>query len=804
MKKSIFCAIVFLIGSAVYSQVRTVIDFNKGWKFLLGDDSTAIQPGYKDAKWKKLNLPHDWSIESNFIKETPSTNQGGSLPGGIGWYRKTFLLPAAAKNKNVSIEFDGVYKNSEMWINGNYLGRRPYGYINFSYDLTPYLFFDKQNVITVKADNSLQPDSRWYTGSGIYRDVKLTINGNYHIAEKSVSITSESESGNSINVKVNGQFITTHAHYLVLKQRAIITDNSEKVVFSDISKVYNSDERGGLGFKAKISNPKLWDIFSPYLYKLKLQLLSIRDSILDEITIIFGIRTFEFDSQKGFFLNNKPLKLHGVCLHHDLGALGAAFNKEAAKRQLKILKEMGCNAIRFSHNPPASTMLDLCDEMGFLVIDEAFDIWKKKKNKYDYHQYFDLWAVRDVQDMVLRDRNHPSVIMWSIGNEQREQFDSSGMILVKKLVNAVKAIDNTRPVTTALTETFAEKNFIAKANTLDVMGFNYKLYDYEALPKRFPGQKFVATETASALETRGVYQFPSDSTRIWPPDYKAQDTFAHGNKDFTCSAYDNTYAYWGATHEKSWLAVKNNPHIAGLFVWSGFDYLGEPLPYPKYPARSSYYGIVDLAGFPKDVYYMYQSEWTNKPLIHLFPHWTWNSGDTIDVWAYYNKADDAELFLNDKSLGKRTKNDSSLHVVWRVPFEAGKLKIVSRKSGKLVLAKEIKTAKKPERIELKADKTGLKANGLDLTFVTVRVTDKDGNTIPDANNLIEFSISGSGIIAGTDNGYQADTVSLKSHKRNCWKGLALVIIQSGPKKGNITLKAKSPGLKEAVLNLKVN
>jgi len=490
-------------------------------------------------------------------------------------------------------------------------------------------------------------------------------------------------------------------------------------------------------------------------------------------------------------------------MHHDLGALGAAFNINAAKRQLKILKEMGCNAIRFSHNPPASEMLDLCDQMGFLVIDEAFDMWQKRKNKYDYHIDFKEWHKKDIEGMVLRDRNHPSVILWSIGNEIREQFDSTGTTITKELVSIVKDLDPTRPVTSAVTETSPEKNFITKANALDVIGFNYKDYDYAELPKRFPRQKFIASETASALETRGVYEFPADSIRIWPPNFKVQDTFS-ANKDFTCAAYDNTHAYWGNTHERSWLAAKRNQHIAGAFVWSGFDYLGEPMPYPKFPARSSYYGIIDLAGFPKDVYYMYQSEWSTKPVLHIFPHWNWKKGQLIDVWAYYNNADEVELFLNGRSLGIRRKNDSTLHVLWRVPFEAGTLKAVSRKNGKIILTKEIKTAGKPDKIELMVDKTNLKADGKDLSFVTVRILDSIGNLIPYADNLIKFSITGNGTIAGTDNGYQADTVSLKSHERKCWKGLSLAIIQSTEKKGNITLTATSPGISSATITIRNN
>ncbi len=804
MKRLFFYTVFLLVCSIVSAQVRTVIDFNKDWKFFLGDDSTAMQSGFSDAKWRKLNLPHDWSIESNFTKDAPATNQGGSLPGGIGWYRKTFTLPESAREKKVNIEFDGVYKNSEVWINGHYLGKRPYGYINFSYDLTPWLFFGKQNVIAVKVDNSLQPDSRWYTGSGIYRDVKLIIHNRTFIDGGGLFITTIGIDGLTATIEIAATIkSTTRKPGPVKLLLAVYNQQGKRTGKTDTVSLSFKDGIASVSVKREIEKYYLWSSSFPFMYTLRAEVI-LNGRQEDAIDTKFGLRTFHFDAQKGFFLNNQPLKIHGVCLHHDLGALGAAFNKEAARRQLKILKEMGCNAIRFSHNPPASPMLDLCDEMGFLVVDEAFDIWKKKKNKYDYHQYFDEWAVKDVQDMVYRDRNHPSIIMWSIGNEQREQFDSSGTVLVKKLVEAITTVDISRPVTTALTETFAEKNFISQANALDVLGFNYKLYDYEALPQRFPGQKFIATETASALETRGVYQFPSDSIRIWPPDYKAQDTFAHGNKDFTCAAYDNTHAYWGATHEKSWLAVKKNSHIAGLFVWSGFDYLGEPLPYPKFPSRSSYYGIVDLAGFPKDVYYMYQSEWTNKPVLHVFPHWNWKQSDTVDVWAYYNNADAAELYVNGKSAGKRQKTDSTLHVMWRVPYKAGAIKVITKRNEKPVLTKEIKTAGQAARIELIAGKSVLKADGKDLCFVTARITDRSGNLVPDANNQVIFSLKGAATIAGTDNGYQADTVSLKSPVRNCWKGLALAIIQSGEKKGNITLTAKSPGLKPVSISLKVN
>ena len=806
MKKPYLYIIFLLVVQTSFAQSpRNTIDFNHGWKFFLGNDSAAINENYNDAKWRTLNLPHDWSIESPFLKDAPATNQGGSLPGGIGWYRKTFAVPVSSKDKSVSIEFDGVYRNSEVWINGHYLGKRPHGYISFQYDLSKYLKFGtEKNVIAVKVDNSQQPNSRWYTGSGIYRNVRLVTKNKIAFQENGIYITTQT-SGRESQLNIHTVIEAGNGNSELFQVKYTVVDPLGKVVpdvnfhTMAISSLQGNETKEL--FTYGIKNTIEWSTDKPALYKLKASLL-IKGKLVDEVQISFGIHSINFDSENGFFLNNKPLKIHGVCMHHDLGALGAAFNYRAAERQLQILKEMGCNAIRMAHNPPAPEYLDLCDKMGFLVIDEAFDMWQKKKNKFDYALDYKQWHKQDLEDMVLRDRNHPSVIMWSIGNEIREQFDSSAITMTKELANIVKNIDPSRPVMSALTETVPGKNMIFQSGALDVLGFNYKEFDYKYLPGRFPNEKFIASETASALETRGVYQFPSDSIRTWPLNYKEQDTFSTGNKDYTASAYDNTKAYWGNTHERSWLAVKNNRHIAGAFVWSGFDYLGEPLPYPKFPARSSYFGIVDLAGFPKDVYYMYQSEWTTKPVLHIFPHWNWRKGALVDVWAYYNNADEVELFLNGKSLGLRKKGVDELHVMWRVPFEAGTLKAVSRKNNKTVLVKEIKTAGPAAKIELIADRKNIHANNKDLSFITVRITDKDGNVIPDADNAIKFSVSGAAEIAATDNGYQADTSSFVSTARKAWKGLALVIVKSTTKKGNSTLRAESQGLQTGILLLK--
>jgi len=801
LEKNKLLVLAFLLLNVCSSaQVRSVVDFNNGWKFFLGNDSLARNTNYNDTKWRNLNLPHDWSIESNFSSSFPATNQGGALPGGIGWYRKTFSVPVSSANKITRIEFDGVYKNSEVWINGHYLGKRPYGYINFSYDLTPHLQYGKQNVIAVKVDNSLQPDSRWYSGSGIYRDVKLVATNCLAIEESGVFITTPVITQNKATVTVQYNIANTGKQNEIVNLYTDVYDAVGKKIATSKNIVSRIIPVGGYTYadQLQINVPILWSTAKPYLYKAVTR-IQRNGQLIDEVETTFGIRSFRFDAVNGFFLNNQPLKIQGVCMHHDLGALGAAYNHAAAKRQLKILKEMGVNAIRFSHNPPAAAILDLCDEMGFLVQVEAFDMWKKKKNKFDYNLYFDEWHARDIQAMVLRDRNHPSVFMWSIGNEIREQFDSTGTTIAKRLVELVKAIDTTRPVTCALTENFPEKNFIWKSSVLDVLGFNYKLYDYADLPKRFPGQSFVATETASALATRGSYNMPSDSNRLWPPDGKTPTV--KGNADMSVSAYDHVYAYWGSSHEAALLAMNKYKFMSGMFVWSGFDFLGEPVPY-AWPARSSYYGIIDLAGFPKDVYYLYQSEWTTKPVLHIFPHWNWNKGDTVDVWAYYNNADEVELFLNGQSLGTKSKTTDVLHVMWRVPYQSGVLKAIAKKNGKIILTKEIKTAGTPAKILLTASQSKLKANGKDLSFITASLVDQNGQLVPNCDHLMEFSVTGAGFLAGTDNGFPADTTSLKSNQRKTWKGMASAIVQTNKKKGNITVLVKVAGLKDAIITLK--
>jgi beta-galactosidase len=807
MKNIISFSLLLFAQLSFAQSARKVVDFNKDWRFFLGNDSAAFTPNYDDDKWRSIELPHDWSIEGEFSESNPATTQGGALPGGIGWYRKRFVLPANSKDKNIAIQFDGIYRNSEVWINGHYLGKRPNGYISFQYDLSQYINkAPLKNVIAVKVDNSQQPNSRWYTGSGIYRNTRLIVTDPViAVMPSETFITTTVSSNKTATININAKLAITPGEQPLIGITTRLYDKTGKFISRQPVQSWpkRTIDSGVVDFQQtiEVNDPQLWSTEEPNLYKVVIS-IEAGGRLADEYSEQIGIRYFHFDKDKGFFLNGKPMKILGVCNHHDLGALGAAVNKRAIERQLEILKEMGCNAIRTAHNPPAPELLELCDKMGFLVMVEAFDMWKKKKNKFDYFSDFEQWHKRDLEDMVKRDRNHPSVFMWSIGNEIREQFDSSGITITKELVSIIKAIDNTRPVTAALSEWNPVKNFMYQSGALDIIGLNYHHEVYEDFQKHYPGQSFIGAENMSAFATRGHYDLPSDSSYFWPAK-SPQKIVEKGNPDYTVSAYDQVSAYWGSTHEQTWKIIKKHDFLSGLFVWSGFDFLGEPIPYP-WPARSSYYGIIDLAGFPKDAYYLYKSEWTKKPVLHIFPHWSWQPGQVVDIWAYYNNADEVELFLNNRSLGVKKKVKDEMHIMWRVPFEPGTLKAVSRRNGKIVLTKEVTTAGKAARIELIADRKTIKADGKDLSYITVRILDEKGNLVPDADNLVEFSVSGDGKIAATDNGYQADLTPFGSHTRKAWKGMALVIIKSGEKQGNITLMAKGEGLKPADLTLKTS
>ncbi|MEA5127711.1 MAG: glycoside hydrolase family 2 TIM barrel-domain containing protein [Proteiniphilum sp.] len=809
---------------------RKTEGFNEGWRFYLGEIPEASNTTFDDHGWRQLELPHDWAIEGDFSEDHPSGSGGGALPGGIGWYRKSFFLDKSYEGKKIFVDFDGVYMNSDVWINGIHLGYRPFGYISFRYDLTPHLKFDGENIISVRVDNSEQPNSRWYSGCGIYRNVWLTSVDPVYVDLWGVYVTTPEVTQENALVSVR----TTVKNEMpqeadVRTETSIVEKSGKKVASASVSVILAAGSSREMEQDIPVRKPVLWTLDDPYLYEVVTRIF-VNDKQTDEYVTPFGIRHFTFDAEKGFFLNGKSTKIRGVCMHHDLGCLGAAVNMRAIERQLEILREMGVNGIRTAHNPPAPELLRLCDQMGFIVMNETFDMWRKRKTTYDYSRYFNEWHEKDLTDHILRDRNHPSVFMWSIGNEVLEQWThvdadtldiqqanlllnlkrdetalagangeemSVNALLTKKLADIVKRLDPTRPVTTGNNET-NPANHLFRSGALDLIGFNYHGYDYPKVPENFPGKPFIATETTSGLMTRGYYRMPSDSMYIWPVRWDIPFT----DPSYACSSYDNCHVPWGCTHEQAWNDVKNADFISGMYIWTGFDYLGEPTPF-WFPARSSYFGIVDLAGFPKDVYYMYQSEWTDKEMLHLFPHWNWQPGELVDVWAYYNQADEVELFLNGVSQGIKRKEGDKHHVFWRLAFEPGTIKAVSRKNGKEVLAREIKTAGEPAQIRLTPDRRVIKADGQDLSFITVEVLDEEGTICPNADNLIRFNLAGNGKIAGVDNGNPTSMERFKASERKAFYGKCLVVVKGEARKGRIHLTAESDGLLKDAIEIEV-
>jgi beta-galactosidase len=779
MKK--FICLVLVLCGLTSIQARQRQNFDADWLFLLGDSAQMSQVDYNDSFWRKLNVPHDWAIEGDFYVGNPSGAGGGALPGGIGWYRKHFTLD---KIEKVFIEFDGVYMNSTVYVNGKEVGFRPYGYSSFEYDITPYVK-KGENVVAVRVDNSDQPNSRWYSGCGIYRHVWLTKTNPIHVKHWGVFVN---------NGKVEVDYENPTNQKVTVKNTWL-------------------DAEGKPTSKKK---PRKWSCEDPYIYKVRTQLI-VGGKVVDEVETTTGFRDFKFDAKTGFWLNGKNFKLNGVCEHHDFGCLGAALNEDALHRKLTKLKAMGVNSIRSSHNPPAPELLNMCDTMGLIVMDESFDMWRRKKTQNDYARFFDEWHERDLMDLILRDRNHPSILMWSIGNEVLEQWSSAEAdtltleqanlilnaghdastlakdcelsvqsLLTQHLAEIVKRYDTSRPITAGCNEP-SPNNHLFKSGAIDLIGFNYHHQWVKDVPKNFPNKPFIFSESVSALQTRGFYMMPSDTV------YKApvQWWLPYTDPTYMCSAYDNFHASWSSTHEETWDVVKHTPYVGGQYIWTGFDYIGEPTPY-GFPARSSYFGIIDLAGFPKDSYYMYQSEWTEKPMLHLFPHWNWVPGDYIDMWCYYNGADEVELFVNGESQGVRKKAEhqsegwkpglcTEYHVGWRVTFDPGEVKAVSRKNGKVVCEQVIKTAGAPDHIRLSID-----YKGKETTFITAEVVDKDGNLCPWAEDQIYFIYEGEGKVIGTDNGCQTSMENFKAPQRKAFFGKCMVVVTG---KGSITAKS---------------
>ena len=809
--KKLLILFVALAVVTFRAEAREKINFDKGWRFILADSAQMSLAMYDDSAWRMLNVPHDWAIEGDFSASAPSGNSGGALPGGVGWYRKSFEVAAADKGKLFYIDFDGVYMNAKVWINGQLLGQRPYGYSSFRFDLTPHLKFGAKNVVAVRVDNSDQPNSRWYSGCGIYRHVWLVKTEKIHVAHWGTHVVAE---GNKVSVSVSIDNNTTSQQTVVVRNKIIspagvqVASASKKLSLNPSAKSTSSLSQ------LKVSRPQIWSCETPYIYKV-VTTIEQNGKVVDTYETPTGFRTFKFDAEKGFSLNGKSMKINGVCQHHDLGCLGAAVNEDALYRQLRILKEMGTNAVRCSHNPPAPELLAMCDTMGLIVMDESFDMWRRRKTKNDYARFFDQWAERDLTDLVLRDRNHPSILMWSIGNEVLEQWSSAdadtlsaeqanlilnaghdastlshgtemsvNSLLCKNLCEIIRRLDNTRPITAGCNEP-DPKNHLFKSGALDIIGFNYHHQWVKDVPKNFPGKPFIFSESVSALQTRGFYMMPSDSVYKAPIEW----WLPYQDPSFQCSAYDNMHASWSSTHEETWDVVKHNDFVGGQFIWTGFDYIGEPTPY-GFPARSSYFGIVDLAGFPKDSYYMYQSEWTDKQVLHLFPHWNWLEGQDIDLWCYYNNADEVELFINGRSQGvKAKKDDHEYHLMWRVKFEPGEVKAVARKNGKVVAEKTIRTSGAPAQLRMTSDRIrfGNNPNGDNLAFITVEVIDKDGNLCPRADDQVFFEVEG-GRIVGVDNGNPISMERFKDTKRKAFNGKCLVVVATDG--GDVTVRAK--------------
>ena len=809
--KKLLILFVALAAVTFRAEAREKINFDKGWRFILADSAQMSLAMYDDSAWRMLNVPHDWAIEGDFSASAPSGNSGGALPGGVGWYRKSFEVAAADKGKLFYIDFDGVYMNAKVWINGQLLGQRPYGYSSFRFDLTPHLKFGARNVVAVRVDNSDQPNSRWYSGCGIYRHVWLVKTEKIHVAHWGTHVVAE---GNKVSVSVSIDNNTTSQQTVVVRNKIIspagvqVASASKKLSLNPSAKSTSSLSQ------LKVSRPQIWSCETPYIYKV-VTTIEQNGKVVDTYETPTGFRTFKFDAEKGFSLNGKSMKINGVCQHHDLGCLGAAVNEDALYRQLRILKEMGTNAVRCSHNPPAPELLAMCDTMGLIVMDESFDMWRRRKTKNDYARFFDQWAERDLTDLVLRDRNHPSILMWSIGNEVLEQWSSAdadtlsaeqanlilnaghdastlshgtemsvNSLLCKNLCEIIRRLDNTRPITAGCNEP-DPKNHLFKSGALDIIGFNYHHQWVKDVPKNFPGKPFIFSESVSALQTRGFYMMPSDSVYKAPIEW----WLPYQDPSFQCSAYDNMHASWSSTHEETWDVVKHNDFVGGQFIWTGFDYIGEPTPY-GFPARSSYFGIVDLAGFPKDSYYMYQSEWTDKQVLHLFPHWNWLDGQHIDLWCYYNNADEVELFINGRSQGvKAKKDDHEYHLMWRVKFEPGEVKAVARKNGKVVAEKTIRTSGAPAQLRMTSDRIrfGNNPNGDNLAFITVEVIDKDGNLCPRADDQVFFEVEG-GRIVGVDNGNPISMERFKDTKRKAFNGKCLVVVATDG--GDVTVRAK--------------
>ncbi|BEG99249.1 beta-galactosidase [Bacteroides sedimenti] len=804
--------------------------FDDNWLFsrfgLQADGTSVPEPGnlqnteIDDSSWKKLDLPHDWAIEGPFRIEL--TGETGKLPfKGIGWYRKYFTIPDGDAGKQFFLDFDGAMAYAQIWLNGQYVGTWPYGYNSFRMDLTPFVKIGQKNVVAVRLDTE-KWDSRWYPGAGIYRHVWMIKTNPVHVAHWGTYITTPVVSDKSATIKM-----------------AVTIDNQEEssVVATVNTQIFELDGNNKPGMKVAsfnqsqvkidakgnattatvttIKSPKRWDLISPNRYLAKTT-ISVDGKVVDTYNTPFGIRTLEFTARNGFLLNGRRVEIKGTCNHHDLGALGTAINTSALRRQLTILKDMGCNSLRTSHNPPAPELLELADQMGFLVWDEAFDCWKNGKKKNDYNKLYDDWHEKDLKALIHRDRNHPSVFIWSIGNEVIDQRDVE---MTKHLADIVRGEDPTRPVSNGYNDPDGGRESGAVV-ALDIMGVNYF---FNQQPKwdidpRYANKPTIGSETSSCVSSRGEYFFDTEY------------------KNWQITSYDSAKPGWGCTPDDQFRTNATFPHLLGEYVWTGFDYLGEPTPYNsdetnllnfrndpskraelekkmnelrknKAPSRSSYFGIVDLAGFPKDRFYLYQSHWRpDLPMVHILPHWNWveRIGQITPVHVY-TSGDEAELFLNGKSLGRKVKQAGrDFRLVWdSVKYEPGIVKVVAYKNGKQWATNEVRTTGTAVKLYLTADRNTISSNEADLAYITVKVQDASGLTVPRTHPLIKFKVEGPGEIVATDNGDATSFVPFQSHEREAFNGMAVVIVKAKKgSKGTFKVIASSDGLDDGIVMLR--
>lgn len=796
----LFCLVAF---SSLWGREVFLLE---QWKFMLaGLPDSVASPAYDDSHWQSVRVPHDWAIDQPFdmgidmqlveVKEDGEnvaqlrTGRTGALPAfGIGWYR--IALPARkSKEDRVSVEFDGAMSLARIYLNGNYIGECPYGYSSFAFDLTEHWNETGDNVLAVRLENKPE-SSRWYSGAGIYRHVRLVTTKPVHVAHWGTFVRTPevSTKQGSVHISTTVKNHTGRMQQIRLKT-SVISPQGEVLRTANSTQSTTKDHT--FDQQLKVSSPALWDIDSPKIHQIVSEVY-VDGKLFDKYTTPFGFRTFAFDKDKGFTLNNRSVKLKGVCLHHDLGPLGAVVNQRALERQLIMMKEMGCNAIRTSHNPPSPETLEVCDRLGLLVQVEAFDEWKLGKNANGYHLYFDQWAEKDLQAMIRRDRNHPSVIMWSIGNEVREQDSATGSEVARMLADICRKEDSTRPVTAGFNNhNAAIKNGLADA--IDLVGFNYKPHDYTKKHKKHPEYILYGSETASTVSSRGEYKFPVKET---PGAY---------NEDYQTSSYDMEYPNWGSTPDTEFKQQDECDFISGEFVWTGFDYLGEPTPYNSgTPARSSYFGIVDLAGIKKDRYYLYQSQWSQTPVLHLLPHWNWEGrvGREVPVYCYTNHAK-AELFVNGQSQGIKKKSEASKYeryrLMWNnVIYTPGEIKVIAYdEAGNKVDSTAIQTAGKSHQIRLTPDRKEITADGKDLSFVLVEILDQKGVLCPQANQLLFFEVKGDGQLKAACNGDPTDQTAFSSPYMRTFNGKLMLVIESTKNTGTAEITVYGGHLKAA-------